>query len=229
LALWRNAQHKSGRKNQYNKREDLMQNNGREQLFRNIVLDIFESGRLPVGVAQEINKALSKQGRLDLCLPVKMSGKQRLQILPADFRTKLTQITTKGTASIVEHMGNQGVIEISAAGYAPKIKGPGGWGFVMHCRPIREFFGGFHATTRKRVEMACFIVILQALDGIRKKVIINTDSPFLANVVIPNILEWENRKWRKFNHRFSRNGFHINISSLPMHGRMRNSFISKKI
>ena len=90
-------------------------------------------------------------------------------------------------------------ITIYTDGGASGNPGPGGYGVVLICGKHRlEKSGGFKFTTNNRMELMAVIVGLEALKIPESKVVIYTDSKYIANAVEKGwLFKWESTAFKK--------------------------------
>ncbi len=75
--------------------------------------------------------------------------------------------------------------------------GPGGWGAVLVCGPLRkELSGGESETTNNRMELTAAIEALQALSG-PSQVDLYTDSIYVKKGISEWIEMWKRNGWRR--------------------------------
>ncbi len=90
-------------------------------------------------------------------------------------------------------------ITIFTDGAAKGNPGPGGYGVVLQTdRHKKEMSEGFRLTTNNRMELMAVIKGLEALRHEGSKVIIYTDSKYVADAVNKGwVFEWERKAFRK--------------------------------
>jgi ribonuclease HI len=90
-------------------------------------------------------------------------------------------------------------IAIFTDGAASGNPGPGGYGVVLICGKHRlEKSGGFKFTTNNRMELMAVIVGLEALKIPESKVIVYTDSKYVADAVEKGwLFKWESTAFKK--------------------------------
>jgi len=85
-------------------------------------------------------------------------------------------------------------IELYTDGAASGNPGPGGYGAVLVCGPLKkELSGGFALTTNNRMELMAVIVGLEAIKWDGAQVNITSDSTYVVNSINLGWLE----KWRR--------------------------------
>ena len=84
-------------------------------------------------------------------------------------------------------------------GAASGNPGPGGYGVVLKCGPLRkEMSGGFARTTNNRMELLAVITGLEAIKWEDAAVEVYSDSTYVVKAVTENWLEnWQRRGWKK--------------------------------
>lgn len=84
-------------------------------------------------------------------------------------------------------------------GAASGNPGPGGWGAVLICGPLRkEMSGGFSLTTNNRMELLAVIKGLEAIRWERALVHVYSDSTYVVKSVTEGWLDgWILRGWKK--------------------------------
>ena len=92
-----------------------------------------------------------------------------------------------------------GEITIYTDGASSGNPGPGGYGVVLICGRHRlEKSGGFRLTTNNRMELMAVIVGLEALKIPGSKVVIYTDSKYVADSVEKGwVFSWEAKGFKK--------------------------------
>lgn len=90
-------------------------------------------------------------------------------------------------------------ITIYTDGAARGNPGPGGYGIVLISGKHRlEKTGGFRLTTNNRMELLAVIVGLESLKKPGSKVIVYTDSRYVADAVEKGwVFQWESKAFRK--------------------------------
>lgn len=93
----------------------------------------------------------------------------------------------------------QGEITIYTDGAASGNPGPGGYGVVMIYGSHRlEKSEGFRLTTNNRMELMAVIAGLEALKKPGSRVVIYTDSKYVADAVEKGwVFQWESKAFRK--------------------------------
>ena len=91
------------------------------------------------------------------------------------------------------------VIYLYTDGAASGNPGPGGWGAVLSCGPLRkEMSGGFRLTTNNRMELMAVIKGLEAIKWKGAKVEIWSDSTYVVKSVTEGWLDnWVRKGWKK--------------------------------
>ena len=84
-------------------------------------------------------------------------------------------------------------------GAASGNPGPGGYGVVLKCGPLRkEMSGGFARTTNNRMELLAVITGLEAVRWDDAVVEVYSDSAYVVKAVTENWLQnWQRRGWKK--------------------------------
>ena len=84
-------------------------------------------------------------------------------------------------------------------GAASGNPGPGGYGVVLKCGPLRkEMSGGFARTTNNRMELLAVITGLEAIKWDDAEVEVYSDSTYVVKAVTENWLQnWQRRGWKK--------------------------------
>ena len=90
-------------------------------------------------------------------------------------------------------------ITIYTDGAAKGNPGPGGYGVVLIYGKHRlEKSGGYRFTTNNRMELMAVIVGLEALKKTESKVVVHTDSKYVANAVEEGwLFKWESTSFKK--------------------------------
>ena len=90
-------------------------------------------------------------------------------------------------------------ISIYTDGAASGNPGPGGYGVILISGRHRlEKSGGFKLTTNNRMELLAVIVGLEALKILRSKVVVYTDSKYVADAVKKGwLFQWEATAFKK--------------------------------
>jgi ribonuclease HI len=93
----------------------------------------------------------------------------------------------------------QGEITIYTDGASSGNPGPGGYGVVLIYNKHRlEKSGGFRLTTNNRMELMAVIIGLEALKKPGSKVVIYTDSRYVADSVEKGwVFQWESKSFKK--------------------------------
>jgi len=93
----------------------------------------------------------------------------------------------------------QGEITIYTDGASSGNPGPGGYGVVLISGPHRlEKSEGFRLTTNNRMELLAVIIGLEALKIPGSRVVIYTDSKYVADSVEKGwVLQWEAKSFKK--------------------------------
>ena len=84
-------------------------------------------------------------------------------------------------------------------GAASGNPGPGGYGVVLKCGPLRkEMSGGFACTTNNRMELLAVIIGLEAVKWDNTVVEVYSDSTYVVKAVTEDWLQnWQCRGWKK--------------------------------
>ena len=84
-------------------------------------------------------------------------------------------------------------------GAASGNPGPGGYGVVLKCGPLRkEMSGGFACTTNNRMELLAVIIGLEAVKWDNAVVEVYSDSTYVVKAVTEDWLQnWQRRGWKK--------------------------------
>ena len=90
-------------------------------------------------------------------------------------------------------------ITIYTDGAASGNPGPGGYGIVLKSGPHRlELSSGFRLTTNNRMELLAVIKGLEALKKPGSRVVVYTDSKYVADAVEKGwLFQWESKGFRK--------------------------------
>ena len=93
----------------------------------------------------------------------------------------------------------QGEITIYTDGAASGNPGPGGYGVVLISGKHRlEISEGFRLTTNNRMELLAVIIGLEALKKPMSKVVVFTDSKYVADSVEKGwLFQWESKAFKK--------------------------------
>lgn len=77
--------------------------------------------------------------------------------------------------------------------------GPGGYGIVLKCGPLRkEMSGGFIRTTNNRMELLAVILGLEAIKWEGATVEVWCDSSYVVNAITKGwLFNWERKNWNK--------------------------------
>ena len=96
-------------------------------------------------------------------------------------------------------MDERPVIYLYTDGAASGNPGPGGWGAVLVCGPLRkEMSGGFERTTNNRMELLAVIKGLEAIKWEGAKVEVWSDSSYVVKSVSEGWLDnWVRKGWKK--------------------------------
>ena len=96
-------------------------------------------------------------------------------------------------------MGSQPVIYLYTDGAASGNPGPGGWGAVLTCGPLRkELSGGFARTTNNRMELLAVIMGLEAILWDHATVEVWSDSTYVVKAIEEKWLEgWVKTGFKK--------------------------------
>ena len=96
-------------------------------------------------------------------------------------------------------MDERPVIYLYTDGAASGNPGPGGWGAVLVCGPLRkEMSGGFERTTNNRMELLAVIKGLEAIKWEGAKVEVWSDSSYVVKSVSEGWLDnWVCKGWKK--------------------------------
>ena len=96
-------------------------------------------------------------------------------------------------------MENRPVIYLYTDGAASGNPGPGGWGAVLVCGPLRkEMSGGFALTTNNRMELLAVIKGLEAIKWHGAAVEVWSDSSYVVKAVSEGWLDdWVRKGWKK--------------------------------
>lgn len=91
------------------------------------------------------------------------------------------------------------VIYLYTDGAASGNPGPGGYGVVLKCGPLRkEMSGGFACTTNNRMELLAVITGLEAVKWDNAEVEVYSDSNYVVKAVTEGWLEnWKRKGWKK--------------------------------
>lgn len=88
------------------------------------------------------------------------------------------------------------VVEIWTDGSCKPNPGPGGWAAILRSRGhTRELSGAEAHTTNNRMELTAAVMALKALKR-RCRVILHTDSEYLAHGITQWMQGWMRRNWR---------------------------------
>ncbi len=96
-------------------------------------------------------------------------------------------------------METRPVIYLYTDGAASGNPGPGGWGAVLKCGPLRkEMSGGFARTTNNRMELLAVIKGLEAIKWEGATVEVWSDSSYVVKSVSEGWLDdWVRKGWKK--------------------------------
>ena len=96
-------------------------------------------------------------------------------------------------------MDERPVIYLYTDGAASGNPGPGGWGAVLVCGPLRkEMSGGFERTTNNRMELLAVIKGLEAIKWEKADVEVYSDSTYVVKAITEGWLEnWVAKGWKK--------------------------------
>lgn len=96
-------------------------------------------------------------------------------------------------------MDERPVIYLYTDGAASGNPGPGGWGAVLVCGPLRkEMSGGFERTTNNRMELLAVIKGLEAIKWEGAQVEVWSDSSYVVKSVSEGWLDnWVRKGWKK--------------------------------
>ena len=114
-------------------------------------------------------------------------------------------------------MATRQTIYLYTDGAASGNPGPGGWGAVLVCGPLRkELSGGYRLTTNNRMELLAVIRGLEAIKWKDATVKIYSDSTYVVKTVTEN---WKRKKnqdlWARFD--AVRAGFNLEFNWIKGH------------
>lgn len=114
-------------------------------------------------------------------------------------------------------MATRQTIYLYTDGAASGNPGPGGWGAVLVCGPLRkELSGGYRLTTNNRMELLAVIRGLEAIKWKDATVKIYSDSTYVVKTVTEN---WKRKKnqdlWARFDS--VRAGFNLEFNWIKGH------------
>ena len=91
------------------------------------------------------------------------------------------------------------VIFLYTDGASSGNPGPGGYGVVLRCGPLRkEMSGGFACTTNNRMELLAVITGLEAVKWDNAVVEVYSDSTYVVKAVQEGWLQnWQRKGWKK--------------------------------
>ena len=91
------------------------------------------------------------------------------------------------------------VIFLNTDGASSGNPGPGGYGVVLRCGPLRkEMSGGFACTTNNRMELLAVITGLEAVKWDNAVVEVYSDSTYVVKAVQEGWLQnWQRKGWKK--------------------------------
>lgn len=104
------------------------------------------------------------------------------------------------------------VIQLYTDGASSGNPGPGGWGAVLKCGPLRkELSGGFALTTNNRMELLAVIKGLEAIRWRGADVEVWSDSQYVVNTITQG---WKRKKnhdlWARYDELASRFNLRFN-------------------
>lgn len=91
------------------------------------------------------------------------------------------------------------VIYLYTDGASSGNPGPGGYGVVLRCGPLRkEMSGGFACTTNNRMELLAVITGLEAVKWDNAVVEVYSDSTYVVKAIQEGWLQnWQRKGWKK--------------------------------
>ena len=95
--------------------------------------------------------------------------------------------------------GSRPVIRLYTDGASSGNPGPGGYGVILSCGPLRkEMSGGFACTTNNRMELLAVITGLEAVKWDNAEVEVFSDSSYVVKAVTEGWLQnWQRKGWKK--------------------------------
>ncbi|MBR4818024.1 MAG: ribonuclease HI [Bacteroidales bacterium] len=90
-------------------------------------------------------------------------------------------------------------ISIYTDGASSGNPGPGGYGVVLCCGPLRkELSGGFACTTNNRMELLAVITGLEAVKWDNARIEVFSDSSYVVKAITEGWLQnWQRKGWKK--------------------------------